>query len=309
VVHPLTKEAFASLQQEDDMKLSERAMLVALHISSWSGSAHDREVTEEVNESFRADKKDAGRYNKRLVSQKFFQGLTAAHNHAKKVHRMLTLPWEDDGTRILTSAGYLDYTKRMHECRGQVEAEVKHFIEGLPEYIKEAQVRLGDMYNPDDYPTEDELKLKFGMDVEVKNVPDASDFRAQLSEDQTKVIVKDIERRCNVRLEKAMDDIFMRTKDLVGKMSEQLGNYKAGTNGVPTSGKFRDSMIMNIYALAELMPSLNVTGDKRIDELQKQLLSDLTSYSPEELRADAKKRQQAKQKADKILKKVEQYLK
>ena len=79
-------------------RLSERALLVTLHISSWGGMMIDREVTDEVNESHKASK-EAGRYNKRLIASKFFSEVSTADNHARTAHRVLTLPWEDDGTR------------------------------------------------------------------------------------------------------------------------------------------------------------------------------------------------------------------
>jgi hypothetical protein len=57
-----------------------------------------------------------------------------------------------------------------------------------------------------------------------------------------------------------------------------------------------------------MMPLLNITGDKRIDDLQKQLLDDLVAHSPEILRSDVKVRQQVLSKADALLKKVKGYM-
>ena len=181
-------------------RLSERAMLTSLHISSYAGNMFDQQATEEFNESNNADRKRAGRYNKKLIDPKFLSGVSAAHNNARRLHRLLTLPWDDDGTRILTTAGYLPYTEKMHDCRLKAEDEVKQFISTLPDAVKEAKQRLGELFNEDDYPTNDVLKSKFGFDVEIKPVPESGDFRAQLSDAQVKAIVKDIERRADQRL-------------------------------------------------------------------------------------------------------------
>lgn len=289
-------------------KLSERAMLASLHISTWSGMAIDREVTDATNEDFKAQK-DAGRYNKRLVSPKFLNGISTAHSNARRVHRLLTLPWEDDGTRVLATVGYMTYTTKMKECRLKAEAEVKSFLQNPDDYIKEAKVRLGDMFNVSDYPSSDDLKGKFDYDVEIKPMPEAGDFRAQLSDDATKAIVKDIERRSNQRLENAMNDVFSRIKETVQRMTERLREYTPAKDGNRAGGIIRDSLVYNIYELAELLPALNVTNDKRIDELRKQLQDELVEHSPEILRADAKVRAQTISKADKILKKVQSYMK
>lgn len=289
--------------------LSERAMLVDLSISSWSGMQVDREVTDSVNADFKADLKKAGRYNKRLVDSQFLEGISSAHSKARAAHRLLTLPWEDDGTRVLATVGYVNYTTVMKDCKYKAEAAVKEFLANPNDYIAEAKVRLGDMFNIDDYPSTDDLKAKFGFDVEVKPMPDAKDFRAKLSDESVKAIIKDIERRSDQRLEAAMKDVFVRVTDVVGKMSERLREYAPGKDGKKASGIIRDSLVYNINELAELMPVLNVTGDPRIDELAKQLKADLIEHSPEILRADTKVRQETISKADRILKKVKTYLK
>lgn len=292
-------------------KLSERAMLVTLHLGSWSGMMHDKEVTEAVNADFKADAKKAGRYNKRLVASEFLQGVSSAHNNARKIHRVLTLPWEDDGTRILTTQGYLGYQEQMKGCRDKCEAEVRKFVADLPEYIKEARVRLGDMFNEDDYPDVKELEEKFSFDIEVKNLPESGDFRAQVGDAHMKSIVKDIEKRCNRRMEAAVDDVFIRIQEAVAHMSERLRAFQPAdpAKGKKVEGRIRDTVVYNIHQLAELIPSLNLTNDKRLEDLRVAMLSDLVEHSPEILRADTKVRQQTISKADKLLKKVEAYLK
>src|SRR3974390_883165 len=103
-------------QEEIKMtKLSERAMLAGLHISKYSGNMFDQEATEEFNESFKADRKKAGRDNKKLVSAEFLAGVNAIASAASRTHRTLTLPWENDGTRILTTKSYMKYTELMKD--------------------------------------------------------------------------------------------------------------------------------------------------------------------------------------------------
>lgn len=290
--------------------LSERAMLVSLHISAWGGMAFDKEVTQEVNESFSADRKEAGRYNKRLVAKHFLAPVTAAHSSLKKTHKILTLPWEDDGTRILSSVGYDRYHADMLNGKRKAEGEVKKFMtpEIRTEYIKEARVRLGDMFNEDDYPSELELRKKFSIEIEVNKIPEAKDFCAKLSEEATKAIVKDIEQRCDKRLEKAMNDVFERVVEKVGNLKEKLKNYQPAKDGQKSNGIIRDTVVYNIHEFAQMMPLLNITGDKRIDDLRQQLLDELVEHSPEILRTDTKVRQQVLSKADALLKKVKGYM-
>ena len=291
-------------------KLSERALLASLRISSWSGMQVDNEVTDSVNETYKAGKK-AGRYNKRLVHNSFLAGISGAHSAARATHRLLTLPWEDDGCRVLANTGYLTYQRKMHECKQQAEKEVKKFLESPDEYIKEARERLGDMFNEKDYPDPATLATKFAFDVEIKGLPDAGDFRAQLSDAHTKAIIKDIEKRTNDRLEKATNDVFNRIREKVEHLRERLNAYTPNDeSGTRTQGIIRDSAITNILELAnDVLPVLNIMDDKRIEDLRVKLMSDLVEHSPEILRSDNKIRQLTISKADQILAKVRSYMK
>ena len=289
-------------------KLVERAMLTSLHISSYSGMMADKEVTEEVHEAFKADQA-AGKYNKRLIALKFFKGVASASNVAKKIHRLYTLPWDDDGTRILTKTGFFKYTEKMKEAKRDFEDEVADFIKDLPAYIDEARTRLGSMFNEEDYPSKEELKNKFNFDIELRQLPDSKDFRVTLSDDQVKTITKDIERRTNQRLEKAVNDIFERIQQRVENVRDQLKKFSGdGSDG--SRKVLRSTTIYSVFDLCELIPTLNVTDDPRIEALRKQLMDEIVNpASPEILRVDVKARQAAVKSAEDVLKKIKAYTK
>lgn len=291
-------------------KLSERAILSALHVGVWSGMAIDRDVTEEVSENHKADLKDAGRYNKRLISPVFLKPTSRVQSVARRTHQILTLPWEDNGKRILSTTGHKHYTEQMRLLRLQFDAAVREFLSKFDDAVKEAKPRLGTMFDVEEYPTAAEVKDKFWFDVEITGVPEAGDFRAELSDASVKAIVKDIERRADDRLQAAMNDVFERILKVTGHMVERLKNYTPPTG--KTKGEkgsnFQDSTVYNIKELADLLPALNLTGDKRLDDLQQRLLSDLVEHSPEILKSNPKIRSETARKAEKIYSKVKGFL-
>lgn len=287
-------------------KLSERAMISSLHIGSWTGSSRDQDVTEEVSNSHGADLKDAGRYSKQLIARKFLNQVGNTAALARRTHRLLTLPWSDDGSRILSTTGYNAYTEQMRLRRHAFEASVIEFCGQLPNYINEAKTRLGSMYDPEDYPVGEVIQKKFYLDVEITPVPEAGDFRAELSDASTKHIIKDIERRTEARLEAAMNDVFQRIHDVTEKMVERLRAYKP-VEGARAENTFKDSLVWNIKELAELIPALNITGDQRLDALRAKLLADLV-IEPDVLRDNDRVRQQVSDKAEKIMERVKKYM-
>lgn len=290
------------------MKLSERAMLTTLHRGAWSGSKHDQQVTEDAAESHKADIKEAGRYSKQLIARKFLSKVGSKMSVARQTHRILTLPWDDEGTRILSAQGYVHYIKQMHTCRIGVEGARDEFLKNYPDYIKAAQITLGNMFNKDDYPTAAALKEKFYLDVEIRPIPEAGDFRTKLADNTVKAIAKDIEKRTNDRIKAAVQDVFERVADVTTKMAEKLNGYEEAGKGTDAKGLFRDSLVYNVSELADLLPSLNITDDERLADLAKRLKADLVEHSPEVLRTDAKLRKQTALKAEKLAKKVSQYL-
>lgn len=283
-------------------------MLASLHRGIWSGTKHDRQVTEDTAEAHKADLKEAGRYNKQLISRKFLAKVGSKMTVARQTHRILTLPWDDEGTRILSAQGYQHYTTSMRTCRLGVEAAAGEFIKNYPEYIRQAKVLLGDMFNEQDYPGAEELKKKFYLDVEIKPIPEAGDFRTKLADNTVRAITKDIERRTNERIEAAVNDVFARIVDVTGKMAERLGNYEPSAGEEKASGLFRDSLVYNVSELADLIPSLNILEDPRLTALAAQLKADLVEHSPDILRTDAKLRKTTAMKAERIYKKVSTYL-
>lgn len=287
-------------------KLSERAVLAGLHMGVWSGSSHDRDVTEEVSDTHGADLKDSGRYVKQLISRKALRHVSSNANLARRTHRLLTLPWNDDA-RILSTAGYAAYVEQMRLKRISFEASVTEFCSQLPDLIEEAKKRLGSMFDAEEYPTADQILKKFWIDVEISAVPEAGDFRAELSNASVNAIVKDIEKRTEQRLQQAVNDVFGRIADVTGKMVERLRLYKPG-NGGPAENTFRDSLVYNVKEMADLIPSLNITNDERLTALHQRLINDLAEHPPEVLRENDRLRESTADKAEAILKKVKSFM-
>lgn len=290
--------------------LSERAMIAKLSLGIWSGMSVDPDVSEEVSENHKADLKQAGRYSKRLVANHYMREITSTANMARQTHRLLTLPWDDNGSRILSTRGFMHYTTQMRLRRQACETAFDNFCtpENVDNYKKEAKVRLGTMFDAEEYPSSDEMRKKFGFRVDINKVPEGGDFRADLTADQVKGIVKDIESRTEECIEHAKKDVFRRVCEVAAKMSERLKAYSPANDGKPSENRFKDSLVLNVVELAQLMPTLNVTEDPKITALQQQIMNDLGQHSPEVLRDDSKLRNATAKKADEIFAKVKKFL-
>lgn len=286
--------------------LNERAMLASLTIRGWSARKHDKRITNDVATREHASA-DAGRYNKRLMPKDALAFLTSAASAARAEHYKRTLPWSDEGARILSASGYFDYAKAVKAIRADYMSAADDFAARYPDYVKAAQRQLGNMFDPGDYPSPEAIRDKFAIELHVFPLPSADDFRANLPGDELAAIRADIEAQVRASLTAGQADVYRRVSEALTHMVTKLRAYQPATLDTKASGIFRDSLVDNVRELATLIPSLNVTGDAALDTLTAELTS-LTAFPADTLRNSDAARTSTADNAQAILDKVTAFL-
>ena len=92
----------------------------------------------------------------------------------------MTLPWDDNGYRVLPSAAYMDHAEKMRELSNRFIPAVDALAREFGNLVEQAKVRLGGLFRPEDYPAPDELRSKFSFETKVMPLPDAGNFRVAL---------------------------------------------------------------------------------------------------------------------------------
>ncbi len=260
------------------MNLTHDAMLVSLRINAWSGRLHDREASRHVAIHHDASA-SAGRYNKRLLPKAAFAALTATMSQARTTHYENTLPWDDQGSRLLTVANYERYTELLDALGERVARERTRFIEDYDDHIDQARLDLGRLFRIEDYPSKEALRNRFSIAYRIVPVPDADHFMAQLAASDTERVRRDIERRIEERLHGAVGDLYRRLGEAVEHVSERLREDGEGKPLV-----FRDSLIENIRSLVDVVPRLNIFGDDELARLCEQVKDRISVVEPDTLR-------------------------
>ena len=278
------------------MNLTNDAMLVALRITAWSGRRYDREASDHVAAAHDASS-SAGRYNKLLLPKSAFAALTATVSEARKTHYAQTLPWDDQGSRLLTVANYDRYTEMLGAMRERMVRARSRFIEDYDSNVDESRLDLGKLFRIEDYPSKEALTGKFSVRYRITPVPDADHFMARLAYDDTERVKRDIEAHNAERLGEAVTDLYRRLGEAIDRVSERLRDDDAGKPLV-----FRDSMIDNIRDLVDVVPRLNIFGDHRLAALCDQVKQKIANADPAALRPsprfDPQLRNQVKRDAD-----------
>jgi len=290
------------------MDISTRAMLVNLSIGIYSSSKTDKAVTEDVIRDHNAAP-DAGRFSKKLLDKKAMAEIKGVVTRARSYHYENTLPWSNEGPRILPTARFAEYDKEMRTLKDDFDIAVRNFAAEYPDYVKEAETRMGSLFLAEDYPAVGDVEDKFTWSLDILPLPSSNDFRVELSKDVTDHIKKEMDARTDETLKKATLSVWQRAFDSINNMASKLEEYKVTqkADGKPkVENPFRDSLVANIAGLAELLPQLNISNDPKLAKLADDLKSRLTAYSADDLRKDETLRIGTAKDARKILEDIKE---
>lgn len=244
--------------------LKQKALIFNLSISEWLGKRHDTRVTHEVDAAHKTSK--AGYFVKNLIDLSYLSPIQKLRSQIRAYHLKNTLPWGDNGDRLLPSAHFFTYMQGIKEMMAEFDNEVNTFL-GAFERIKwEAKANLNDLFNEEDYPTVPELRQKFGVYLSYEPLPDTSDFRL---DDVSQSVVDDlrgqIENEVNERHRGAIRDIGERVHAAIKRIIDTLSKEE--------ETKWHRSMIDNVEELIDIIPAFNYTGDETITRLAADLKS------------------------------------
>lgn len=273
------------------MNLTDRAMLARLSITQWSAKKHDKRVTEEVRQQHHAAN-DAGRYNKSLISAEAMKTVQQAASTAREVHYKYTLPWKDDGARILPAKAFGTYQAEMRKLRAEFENAADLFCQAYPDYVEEAHARLNGMFDPKDYPAAEAIRGKFTWEVSFDPLPTGGDFRVELDAMQVQAIQDQIDAKTRDSLAEGMRDAWQRLHEALSRVVERLSKPDA---------IFRDSLIGNVRELCDVLPLLNVSDNPDLEAARRSVLANIATLDPETLRIDPNERLRAAGDAQRII--------
>lgn len=285
--------------------ITSKAVLVNPSFASWSGQRQDKKVSREIEDS-KGAKHGSGTYRKHLIDPEVpdLKAIREAISQARQYHYTMTLPWGDDGSRLLSTVAFTEYMAKMGEFKSRIEQHAESFVQNYPAYKSIAKSQLNGLYNESDYPTVESVRTKFGMRLKVNPVPDSNDLRIDIGADELARVRAMVEEETQKAVSSAIMDVLRRLKSCVDDMMSRLTAYAVDDKGKPQH-PFRDSVVSNMQDLLEIVPKLNVTNDERINEITRQIRESLVAHSPQVLRDNHFTRQDVVAKAAELSKAME----
>lgn len=280
------------------MSITTKAMVINLQVGIWQGFRLDKDASAKVTRDAGADG-DAARVNKHLVPKEALQPVKTAANAVRTHLYSKTLPWKDNGDRLLTKSIYMDFIQEHGELlQGFTDAVEEFLTTAYPRARDQAEFRMGSLFKPEDYPSANQLRHRFYINMDIDNVTEAGDFRVSLDGEHAANVQAQMERAMAERIGRAMQDIYTRLSDVVGHFASKMS----------TDGVFRDSTVRNIEELVELIPGLNVLDDPELNKLGVEIKQKLTGIDPADLRKNPEVRSQAAKDAEDIMERMKGFM-
>jgi hypothetical protein len=277
--------------------ISSSATLVELGISKWTGRKLDKRASADVASANYAKTGVANVHKKLLGDCAELKAIDTVVGVARTAHYSMTMPWSDTGLRLLTTKAYFKYHETMTEIQASFDDCVNTFLQAYDWEITQAQAKLGDLFNRNDYPTTESLGNKFGFRLSYMPLPEAGDFRLDINNEAQAEMKTHYETYYTTQLNNAMNDIWQRAFKCLSNMSERLDYASHESKKV-----FRDTLVTNVLDIVDLLSVCNVTNDSQMEAMRMKLEDTLQGVTPDALREDEFLRAETKKSVDEVIK-------
>lgn len=278
------------------MTISNAAMLVEMNISVWTASVVDKKATTKVTDDAQATA-DAGQFKKNLMAGTTVRKEIADYAALCRTwHNGRTLPWADKGPRLLPTSMFLEYKREADARRAYFDSKVAQFVTDYPYLQSKAQMHLGSLFNPADYPTVDEVASKFAFRLVFSPVPEAGDFRLDVGSADLADLRSQYEDAYDSRVKDAMKVAWDKLHTTLTNVSEKLIEPEGEKTKL-----FHGTFLTNVREMCELLSHLNITKDPELDKARRQLDRAIAGLDVDDLRSDVGVRADLKARVDEVL--------
>ena len=277
--------------------LASSSMLVEVNISNWAGRKKDKRASADVTSANHADTGVASVNKKLLANSDTLKAIQTHVTAVRAMHANMTMPWSNSGLRLLPTAQYFKYSQAMSEMQNEFDRLVSNFLDSYNDEVVDVQLKLGDLFSRDDYPTVETLQRKFGFSMNYMPLPDAGDFRVDIGNDALAEVQEKYSEFYAKQYNTAMNDVWTRLHKALTSMSERLDYGSKEDKKV-----FRDSLVGNVNDMIELLRVCNVTNSSQMSAMANSLEEAMSGVTPDALREDNTFRAETKAAVDAAIK-------
>jgi hypothetical protein len=216
--------------------------------------------------------------SKRLIDTKHpaYRAATALKSQAQAYWRGITLPYPQEGIRLIRQQDVAAFEEKMREFKEQLSVAAANLQLEYEAIKVAAREKLGQLYNPNDYPAT--LEGVFAITWEYPPIEPPRylmNFNPELyAQEQTRV-----QQRFENAVAMAEDAFAEQLSEMVSHLIERLTDAPDGTQKV-----FRATAIENFKEFYENFRRMNVRSNPQLESLISQANNLVSGVSAQEVR-------------------------
>lgn len=234
------------------MSINDKALLVKMSISQWYNRVNDKKVAEEVAIQHGVNSNLQNKYVKQIMSNIALADVHTIISALRAYHNDKTLPWKENGVRILPAASFMDYQKQIAALRNSFDSEVKIFLAKYPDWVAESRRTMGSLFCEDDYPEVSTLKDKFSLEVSCMPFPNEADFRIDVDNAAMEELRAQTAADIRTALDSAVNSIRLRILERIRMLYNALEDDRK---------VIREDTFYAVITAAADAGALNLTND------------------------------------------------
>jgi len=285
----------------DVTTIASSASLVDMKISQWQARKKDKRASNEVAYANNAETGIAN-VTKDLLADS--QELKAIHDMTSVIrvfNQDMTFPWGMHN--LLPTSRYFDYHKRITEMFQKWDGLVSEFLASYEWHLAHTHAladKMGDLFNPDEYPPLDEVRSKFSYRLGYYPVPQ-NDWRVEMNQAGLTQMQEQFSDYVENNVKGMFTRVYKQLLTPLQNMSEKLDYTDEEKAKAPRQFSFRNTLVGNLIEMIDTLEQVNVTNDTELAETRMQLVEMLDGVTADGLRDDAYLRRETKRKVDDLI--------
>ena len=215
---------------------------------------------------------------KRLIDTKHecYRTLTSVKSQINKYWRDASLPYPESGIRLIRNDSVDEFNASLLGFRDRLNEGVVDLNNHYSDLKEAARMRLGSLFNHDDYPSS--LSGEFDVSWDFPSV-DAPDYLRRLSPEIYRRECERVQSQFSNAVELAEQMFQHQLAELVEHLVERLSADESGKQKT-----FRDSTITNLDDFFSRFRQLNIGSNEELGQLVEQAQSVIRGVEPQRLR-------------------------
>lgn len=215
-------------------------------------------------------------------------------------HIKASLPFGDDGGRLVPNTGYITYVSKMQGYISQLDQLKNQIVSSWASLVsQDVQTRNARLIaqgkaataSPNDYPTASQIEARLYVQWFPEPVVTSNDFRFTLPQE-----LKDsLDAQISAYVEEAGRELYVRMLAPVSAFVQKLASFGDGEGK-----RWHDSFVDNLNALSKELAPLNINNDPQVTALLSQIDAIIKPYAmnPSALKDMPEARESMRQKLE-----------